>query len=412
MESYCCCAPLAPCLYAGCTFAHGFGEALCPLPTSTFCSAIHGRYCFQLNPKEIFIVTGGNRGVGYYIAKTLLQRGHNVCILNRDEKNGESARDKLIKHTGNPNCSYYVMDLNDLGTIQKFLRYVDENDLIVRGLVNNAGMIGKLSMNANHVGHFALTIGLLESLRKAVKIYGRVYVVNVASIAHMDGAMHLSDDLDNLVKNSPGLEWQEYAGSKAANVLFGLSFHRSHQLQMGSEFEANEGISLLSYHPGVMLTDLWRTGASPSNESANEFARICLCCCVKHPLVAAVGLSSLVDPRSCFHVVDYMPSFVRTCCFGSSSGSYFQQSCCCCVIPARSNPILLNKQLQDKLWMKSMEYISQKNMDLYQVLARESITTVSTNVESSRCVPFISSNYPCSELLSAAPYCVCLSILC
>lgn len=392
--SYCICAPFGCCIYPICSLAHGHIEGLCPIPLAPLFSTNE-----NTKENEYFIVTGGNRGVGYYTARILLQRGHSVIILSRNGINGEKARDSLIRSTGNSNCKSFQVDLNDLDTVSLFINHVKESGYIVRGLVNNAGMIGSSSMAANHIGHFALTLGLLPGLRKGVTKYGRVYVVNVSSVANFDGSVHIDQDISNLLSGRSGAEWNEYAGSKAANALFGLSFQR-HYLMSSDNMPLNKGISLVSMHPGVMLTDLWRNCDNTTQaENIRCLARTLCCVCIKHPAIAAIGLSSLVDPRSCFTCFDKCSESFRTAAIGSASGEYFQQSFCCCILPVRPSPILRYESLQVKLWNDSFEFIAFKSPTLFSELEGNVQTTIQPQGHT-----IVSAALPCTEFLAVYPY--------
>jgi NAD(P)-dependent dehydrogenase (short-subunit alcohol dehydrogenase family) len=116
----------------------------------------------------------------------------------------------------------------------------------VRCLVNNAGLIGPSAVRVNHLGHMALTLGLLEPLIRAGGT-----VVNVASVAHTTQGQGLGKRLSETLSGKRGLHdtWAEYADSKAANVLFTSALAR--QLDP-------VGVRAVSYHPGIMLSDLWR----------------------------------------------------------------------------------------------------------------------------------------------------------
>jgi NAD(P)-dependent dehydrogenase (short-subunit alcohol dehydrogenase family) len=309
-------------------------------------------------------VTGGNRGVGFHTAKILLNRGYHVIILSRSASRGEAASNKLKQLTGNSNCSAHQLDLNDMGSIYKFVESMESRKVVIHSLVNNAGAISMESMHSNHFGHFALTLGLLPGLRRGLKTGHRVTVVNVSSVAHMDGSLLIDSTLTQFVEYLRANEnnnidvteylsslykhnsWLPYAQSKSANVIF--SFSLSKILEV-------EGLAVSSVHPGVMMTDLWRgsgeTGAQAtennpvvssegrssagnrvgsgdtfdhsnsrnqstvsnagSAESGREFFRYMTCCCVKHPVVSAVAISALAAPRFTFN----------RCCFIQSSSN-------------------------------------------------------------------------------------------
>ncbi len=292
--------------------------------------------------------------MGYYCAQKLLRNGYTVYLLCRDIRRGHIAAQSLQKQTGNRNCEVFYVDLENLNTVYAFINIMKTKDLTVAGIINNAGMIGTKSMMCNHVGHFALTIGLLPMLLKGVSRFGSAYVCNVASVAHYDGMFSLSRDLSKheLLASSSSDAWTAYAASKAANVLFSHSF---------SKHLSGLGIFVTSYHPGVMLSDLWRSTPSSQRPAAEELissevndiypassreygpsdtavtgepqrrdsssasggsdgghipeaVRLAAACCVKHPCIGATGAVSLVSPPVCLHEL-LLQQTRPWCCF-------------------------------------------------------------------------------------------------
>ena len=422
----------------------------------------------SLDREGAFIVTGGNRGVGFSAAKILLNRGHSVIILSRNHARGEVAVANLIRLTGNRNCTFNVVDLCDFKTILDFAREVEKKNIAVASLINNAGMIARDSMTPNHLGHFALTLALLPALRRGRDLSGNASIVNVASVAHLDGSLELMkfitkyNDINpsislasgcaSLESTSPGniidsssmqsstdsrvlslLEdtssWSSYTASKAANVAFSLA--------LGQLLET-EGIRVTSLHPGVMLTDLWRSpnehqkATDGGGDAGRETLRWLSCCCVKIPQVAAIGLTSLASPRLPYRVCCYpmhalggtqtlgnITNTVQRYLFTGSNGGYYQQCLCCCIVPVRASPLVYEYHLQNDLWKASFEYIRVRNNELYEyVMTNSASLGPKLNGERQlkpRNLPrrlHVSPATPCSECLTIAPYCVCLACIC
>ena len=300
------------------------------------------------------------------------------------------------------------------------------------------------------VPHDTNPSGLLPGLEKAAVLRGQSYVVNVASVAHCDGSCWLqSNSLDSLHVVGSDNAWSIYSASKAANVLFGFTLAR---------LLASKGIASSSYHPGVMMTDLWRaeapvasgmkrTASYEKELNASELAsgeslaaqrkegsgartfRNLLFCCVKHPLISAAGLASLASPWLCStwwchqapkpcitDRADQWTSILqaldcaRQCICAGGNGGYYQQCLCCAVIPVRPSPILYNQPLQEKLWKQTLLAIKQLQPSLHAIIELHSSLLLS-EVQPS-CMPPVSPAWPCTELISHAPYCVFLACLC
>lgn len=89
----------------------------------------------SLKGKHI-LITGGSRGIGYYIAKKAIAEGAKVLICARREDTLMKAKVELGE-----NCQYLVFDVSNIQGMKSFL---DEAFNMMRGridcLVNNAGI--------------------------------------------------------------------------------------------------------------------------------------------------------------------------------------------------------------------------------------------------------------------------------
>ena len=146
------------------------------------------------------------------------------------------------------------LDLASLGSVRQAAAEILASCPRLDLLINNAGVMYvpfqrtedgfELTLGTNHLGHFALT-GLL--LPRLLETPGS-RVVTVSSVAHRYGKMHF----DDLMLTSHYQPDPAYGQSKLANLLF------SYELQARLA-AAGDGAGALAAHPGVVLTDLWRT---------------------------------------------------------------------------------------------------------------------------------------------------------
>lgn len=86
----------------------------------------------RLQGKNI-LITGGSKGIGYYMAKKFISEGAKVVIAGRNEDMLRMAADEL-------NCKYICIDVSD---VRNFNQLMTEADRILGGinvLVNNAGV--------------------------------------------------------------------------------------------------------------------------------------------------------------------------------------------------------------------------------------------------------------------------------
>ncbi|MGF1425714.1 SDR family NAD(P)-dependent oxidoreductase [Kitasatospora sp. LaBMicrA B282] len=212
------------------------------------------------------VVTGGASGIGEETARVLAGAGAEVVVAGRNRANGEAAVARIRRATGSDRVGFELLDLGSLASVAEFT----ERYLAVGGpldlLVNNAGVMAapfsqtadgfELHFGTNHLGHFALTLGLLPALRAAAA----PRVVVLSSRAHSLSDVHLDDLHYQRRRYAP---WEAYGQSKTANVLFAVGFSR----RFGPE-----GIQANAVMPGVFLSPLWRhTGQwSESSERRQE----------------------------------------------------------------------------------------------------------------------------------------------
>jgi NAD(P)-dependent dehydrogenase (short-subunit alcohol dehydrogenase family) len=77
------------------------------------------------------LITGGNRGLGYEVARQLVAAGHQVWIGARDEARGRQAADTI-------GARFVQLDVTDDASVMAAAETVGQLDV----LVNNAGISG------------------------------------------------------------------------------------------------------------------------------------------------------------------------------------------------------------------------------------------------------------------------------
>jgi citronellol/citronellal dehydrogenase len=85
---------------------------------------------------QIALVTGGRSGIGYAIAKLLLQQGATVVIASRKEEPLRKAAETLAEFGP---CSYFACDIRQTEQIQALAAEIKERHGRLDILVNNAG---------------------------------------------------------------------------------------------------------------------------------------------------------------------------------------------------------------------------------------------------------------------------------
>ena len=192
------------------------------------------------------IVTGANSGMGMATVRALSDMGAKVIMLCRSEKRGIEALEKLSSENKR-DLELILCDLGNYASIRAFANLVRKGHDHIDILVNNAGFISldrqeteeglERQFGINHVGHFLLTMSLLDLMGEG----GRI--VNVASGAHKTGKIHF-DDI-NLTKGFNVIT--AYSQSKLANVLFTRELARRVK---------DKGITVNCCHPGAVATNI------------------------------------------------------------------------------------------------------------------------------------------------------------
>jgi retinol dehydrogenase 12 len=200
---------------------------------------------------KTFLVTGGNTGIGRATATALAAGGGRVYIACRSAARATAAAASIRQQTGNDDVSVLQLDLADLSSVRDCANAFLALDQPLHVLINNAGIGGRrgvtrdgfeLTFGTNHLGHFALTLALLDRLRAS----GPARVVTVSSDAHYQAPGIGWEALRQRTRGLTGM--REYAVSKLCNVLFTQELAR----------RAADGITAYALHPGVVASDMWR----------------------------------------------------------------------------------------------------------------------------------------------------------
>ncbi|MDR4945991.1 SDR family NAD(P)-dependent oxidoreductase [Neobacillus cucumis] len=119
--------------------------------------------------KQVALVTGGNRGIGYELVKQLALKGFQVILTSRDPKMGHEAAQKLKEL--NLDVSFVEMAVDNQESIHQAAMTVNERYGRLDVLINNAGVY--LEENKKLV---AMDSSILERTM-ATNFYGPYYVI-------------------------------------------------------------------------------------------------------------------------------------------------------------------------------------------------------------------------------------------
>jgi NAD(P)-dependent dehydrogenase (short-subunit alcohol dehydrogenase family) len=196
------------------------------------------------------IVTGASSGIGVETARALAGAGAAVTLAVRNTETGEQVAAEIRTSTGNDAVTVGALELSDLASVNAFVAtWSGPLDI----LVNNAGVMAiqeltlspsghEMQFATNHLGHFALALGLHDALAEAAS----ARIVAVSSGGHLRSPV-VFDDIDYAFRDYD--PFGAYGQSKTANVLFAVEATRRW---------AADGIVANALMPGGIATPLQR----------------------------------------------------------------------------------------------------------------------------------------------------------
>ncbi|MEV5027424.1 SDR family NAD(P)-dependent oxidoreductase [Paenibacillus sp. LPE1-1-1.1] len=142
-----------------------------------------------MQDKQVALVTGANRGIGYELAQQLASMGFKVMLASRDSKKGAEAAQRLTE--SGLDVSFVVMDVTDPESIRQAALTVTENAHRLDVLINNAGVyldgnsklltmdpaILERTMSTNFFGVYHVMRSFLPLMEK--RGFGRI--INISS---------------------------------------------------------------------------------------------------------------------------------------------------------------------------------------------------------------------------------------
>ncbi|MGO4425008.1 SDR family NAD(P)-dependent oxidoreductase, partial [Streptomyces sp. MCAF7] len=202
-------------------------------------------------PGRNVLVTGGNAGIGYFVAEQLASTGVTVVLGSRDTTKAETAMASIRSRVPGARVRALRLDLADLSSLKASVEALRLDRL--DAVVHNAGVMldhpprretedgHELMFATNHLGHFALTSWLAPLLAAAPA----ARIVTTGSFAAKSERM----DLDDLQSTRDYRPKRTYARSKLAQMLFGLELDR--RLRVAG----STALSVVT-HPGGALDSL------------------------------------------------------------------------------------------------------------------------------------------------------------
>jgi NAD(P)-dependent dehydrogenase (short-subunit alcohol dehydrogenase family) len=207
--------------------------------------------------ERIAVITGANSGLGLEAAAALAASGATVVMACRDADKAQAAMVEVLGRVPQGRLESLALDLSDLASVRSFAERYKARHHRLDLLFNNAGVMAtpqrrtrdgfELQIGTNHLGHFALTGLLLETLNATPG----ARIVNTFSMAYTLGRELDPEDLG--FEHRPYKPWLAYGNSKLANVLF--TFELDRRLR-----QAGLPALAVAAHPGFAATQLQFVG--------------------------------------------------------------------------------------------------------------------------------------------------------
>lgn len=279
---------------------------------------------------RIAVVTGGNAGIGFQIARALTANGARVVLACRDVGAAAAAAARMHGPI-TPEAKH--LDLASMESIREFARtWTLPLDL----LVNNAGVMSppkrratvdgfEVQFGTNHLGHYALTGLLLPALLMPAS----ARVVTISSIAHHGGDESVLDGN----AGTPYNPQRTYSNSKLANLLFALELQRRF-------VEHDVPVASVAAHPGVASTGLF---SDPEGMGGNRVMRYLAPAFLK--VLVQTPSAGARAPMFATHAAE-PGSYTGPQRMGETRGR---------IGPARLSPFAQDEKLAHRLWQVSEE---------------------------------------------------------
>ncbi|KAJ6576437.1 NAD-P-binding protein [Mycena vulgaris] len=221
---------------------------------------------------QIFLVTGGNAGIGRETCRVLVARNAKVYLAARSEERARAAIDDICKGTEKADIHFLQIDLADFASVRKAAEEYISKEQELHVLVNNGGVLYSpgigpqtaqgydVQFGVHVLGHYFLTLLLMPTLLRTAKgeVSGmpcRVRVVSVSPDAHEMTAKQ-GIVWESIQKGDAALPARKkltgtrlYGQSKLGVVLISSELARRY---------GDQGVVAISLHPGGVKSELLR----------------------------------------------------------------------------------------------------------------------------------------------------------
>lgn len=222
---------------------------------------------------KTFLITGAAGGLGFETARVLAANGAaEVVVSARSQAKCDEAVKKLKAAVPSGTFSTLVVDISSLASVRAASETFLASGKPLHALINNAGIMAcpwaktadgfESQFGTNHIGHFALTQGLLPALQRS----SPSRVITLSSVAHWYFTPDAGIPFDEVAIRGAAAApkdygfWRNYGISKFSNLLHAAEFDRRYGGGDASSSSSSSPVRAVSVHPGVIMeTDLMRS---------------------------------------------------------------------------------------------------------------------------------------------------------
>lgn len=203
---------------------------------------------------KVYLITGGGSGIGFYIAKALINENAKVIITGRNEEKLINSKKELGEK-----CEYYVLDMN----------MIDKFSVIITEIYNKYGKLDGLINNAG------VSLHEWDFLKVTPEGFDTQFYTN------LKGAYFLTQEYIKMLleKEEAGnvIFISSERGSMAEVIPYGLTKSAIDSFTKGLSYKYyNKGIRINSIAPGVTATAMTNINKNEDLFTTNTPGRIFL----------------------------------------------------------------------------------------------------------------------------------------
>lgn len=214
---------------------------------------------------KVCLITGGSRGIGQEVVKSLLRKGcHVITGSSANEEEIDKRRNAIIEQLGDDNkgcLEIWHLDLSSMDSVMRFISKFKESLLGLNYLICNGGVMFapfnlttdgfESHLAVNYLSHCLIISHMVTNMAETGRQCGqKSRIVSVSSGAHRPHKMRLNDLQSERLFST----YHAYAQSKLAQIMFVYKFNE----WLASRSDIGQFVTITTLHPGVCRTDLMK----------------------------------------------------------------------------------------------------------------------------------------------------------